>query len=109
MRTFCFTGIKDRQSLYNLWNRCYTAYRPIKTKVKKFARFDGENERIREMKKQLLHSGWQLTTVGKNDTIPATVPGSVYNDLLNAGRMEDPYWRDIMLCGGTAAASSAHT
>lgn len=31
------------------------------------------------MKKQLLHSGWQLTTVGKNDTIPATVPGSVYN------------------------------
>jgi len=50
------------------------------------------------MKKQLLHSGWQLTTVGKNDTIPA-----------NAGRMEDPYWRDIMLCGGTAAASSAHT
>lgn len=46
------------------------------------------------MKKQLLHSGWQLTTVGKNDTIPATVPGSVYNDLLNAGRMEDPYWRD---------------
>ena len=51
------------------------------------------------MKKQLLHSGWQLTTVGKNDTIPATVPGSVYNDLLNAGRMEDPYWRDIMLCG----------
>lgn len=42
------------------------------------------------MKKQLLHSGWQLTTVGKNDTIPATVPGSVYNDLLNAGRMEDP-------------------
>ena len=56
------------------------------------------------MKKQLLHFGWQLTTVGKNDTIPATVPGSVYNDLLNAGRMEDPYWRDIMLCGGTAAA-----
>ena len=46
------------------------------------------------MKKQFLHSGWQLTTVGKNDTIPATVPGSVYNDLLNAGRMEDPYWRD---------------
>lgn len=38
---FFFTGIKERQSLYNLWNRCYTAYRPIKTKVKKFARFDG--------------------------------------------------------------------
>ncbi|MCR5000233.1 MAG: glycoside hydrolase family 2 protein [Lachnospiraceae bacterium] len=26
--------------------------------------------------------------------IPAIVPGSVYNDLINAGRMEDPYWRD---------------
>ena len=24
----------------------------------------------------------------------AKVPGSVYNDLLNAGEMEDPYWRD---------------
>ena len=41
LRIFCFTGIKERQSLYNLWNRCYTAYRLIKTKVKKFARFDG--------------------------------------------------------------------
>ena len=41
LRIFCFTGIKERQSLYNLWNRCYTAYRPIKMKVKKFARFDG--------------------------------------------------------------------
>ncbi|WP_417405532.1 hypothetical protein, partial [Hominenteromicrobium sp.] len=41
LRIFFFTGIKERQSLYNLWNRCYTAYRPIKTKVKKFARFDG--------------------------------------------------------------------
>lgn len=28
------------------------------------------------------------------DYIPATVPGSVYNDLLNVGRMEDPYYRD---------------
>lgn len=41
LRIFFFTGIKEGQSLYNLWNRCYTAYRPIKTKVKKFARFDG--------------------------------------------------------------------
>ncbi|HIS49216.1 MAG TPA: glycoside hydrolase family 2 protein [Candidatus Gallacutalibacter pullistercoris] len=46
------------------------------------------------MEKQLLHSGWKMTAVGKEDWIPAIVPGSVYNDLLNAGRMEDPYWRD---------------
>ncbi|MCR4656470.1 MAG: glycoside hydrolase family 2 protein, partial [Lachnospiraceae bacterium] len=29
-----------------------------------------------------------------SDFIPATVPGSVYSDLLKAGKMEDPYWRD---------------
>jgi len=28
------------------------------------------------------------------DYIPATVPGSVYRDLLDAGKMGDPYWRD---------------
>lgn len=61
------------------------------------------------MKKQLFTFRLAADDRRKNDTIPATVPGSVYNDLLNAGRMEDPYWRDIMLCGGTAAASSAHT
>ncbi len=33
-------------------------------------------------------------TPGAGEYIPATVPGSVYNDLLCAGRMEDPYWRD---------------
>ena len=38
---FSLPEYKEGQSLYNLWNRCYTAYRPIKTKVKKFARFDG--------------------------------------------------------------------
>ena len=46
------------------------------------------------MEKQLLHTGWKMTEAGKNDWIPASVPGSVYNDLLQAGRMEDPYWRD---------------
>ena len=46
------------------------------------------------MEKQLLHTGWKMTEAGKKDWIPASVPGSVYNDLLQAGRMEDPYWRD---------------
>lgn len=35
---------------------------------------------------------WKLSFKGQ--LIPATVPGSVYNDLLNAGLLEDPYWRD---------------
>ncbi len=46
------------------------------------------------MKQQLLHNNWQMTIAGKNDFIKATVPGSVYNDMLAAGRMEDPYFRD---------------
>lgn len=37
---------------------------------------------------------WKLLLPGTEYTIPATVPGSVYNDLLQAGRMEDPYYRD---------------
>ncbi len=36
-----------------------------------------------------------MRIVGPDETfIPASVPGSVYNDLLNAGRMDDPYYRD---------------
>ena len=31
---------------------------------------------------------------GQDKYIPAAVPGSVYNDLIEAGLLEDPYWRD---------------
>ncbi len=41
---------------------------------------------------------WKMRIIGdtmdEGAYIPALVPGSVYNDLINAGRMEDPYWRD---------------
>lgn len=37
---------------------------------------------------------WQMHTAGESDHIPAQVPGSVYAALLEAGRMEDPYFRD---------------
>ena len=33
-------------------------------------------------------------TADAGEYISASVSGSVYNDLINAGRMEDPYWRD---------------
>lgn len=46
------------------------------------------------MERQKLHSGWSLQIAGEMEKIPATVPGSVYNDLLTNGRMEDPFWRD---------------
>ena len=35
-----------------------------------------------------------MKITGTDTWYPAAVPGSVYNDLLNAGQMEDPYWRD---------------
>ena len=38
---------------------------------------------------------WRMRIKGQAEWIPAAVPGSVYNDLLNAGLMKDPYWREI--------------
>lgn len=37
---------------------------------------------------------WKLWVDGSGDALSATVPGSVYQDLLDNGRMEDPYYRD---------------
>lgn len=46
------------------------------------------------MRQQLLHENWKMSRLGAEDWLPARVPGSVYGDLLAAGRMEDPYYRD---------------
>lgn len=46
------------------------------------------------MKAVTLHDHWTLRQAGQGETIPATVPGSVYGALLAAGRMEDPFWKD---------------
>lgn len=35
-----------------------------------------------------------MRRAGDQAYLPATVPGSVYADLLSGGKMEDPYWRD---------------
>ena len=40
-----------------------------------------------------LNGAWEMRPAAETEWIPATVPGSVYADLLDAGRMEDPYWR----------------
>lgn len=37
---------------------------------------------------------WSLRIVGEEASCPATVPGSVYHDLLQNGRIEDPFYRD---------------
>lgn len=47
------------------------------------------------MMTQSLNGEWLLTIPKSNfSTISATVPGSVYHDLLRNGIMEDPYYRD---------------
>jgi len=41
-----------------------------------------------------LDGEWALRQAGSTETIPATVPGCVHTDLLAAGRIEDPFYRD---------------
>ncbi len=40
-----------------------------------------------------LNGAWQMRPADEQEWLSAIVPGSVYADLLDAGRMEDPYWR----------------
>ena len=40
-----------------------------------------------------LNGAWRMRPADEAEWLPATVPGSVYADLLDAGRMEDPFWR----------------
>ncbi|MBQ8306062.1 MAG: glycoside hydrolase family 2 protein [Blautia sp.] len=46
------------------------------------------------MRKRFLHDNWRMREMGSEEWIPAKVPGSVYADLLAAGRMEEPWYRD---------------
>lgn len=47
------------------------------------------------MKHVSLNGAWRLDIPGSAfGTVPATVPGSVYHDLLSAGRIPDPFYRD---------------
>ena len=41
-----------------------------------------------------LHNGWRMRIAGEEADRAATVPGSVYQDLLHSGELEDPYYRD---------------
>ncbi len=45
-------------------------------------------------RKIMLNGAWEMRALEDSEWISATVPGSVYADLLDAGRMEDPFWRD---------------
>lgn len=41
----------------------------------------------------VIDSGWEMSEYGKNNWIPASVPGSVHTDLLKNGKIEDPFYR----------------
>ena len=51
------------------------------------------------MQKLSLNGAWSLDVIARDGApvfsgVPATVPGSVYHDLLAAERIPDPFWRD---------------
>ena len=50
------------------------------------------------MKRQSLSGAWEMEIIGDSpfigEQIKATIPGSVYSSLLNAGKIPDPFWRD---------------
>lgn len=46
------------------------------------------------MKIQLINENWEMRQIGKEEMLPAQVPGSVYEDLLRNGEMENPFWKD---------------
>ena len=41
-----------------------------------------------------LTGAWKLRQEGKRGAVAASVPGCVHMDLIRAGRIPDPYWRD---------------
>jgi beta-mannosidase len=46
------------------------------------------------MQRISLNGKWTLNEKGKRETMPAKVPGTVHTDLMAAGKIEDPFYRD---------------
>ncbi len=46
------------------------------------------------MIKMLINNNWTMRRTDSGRRLPATVPGSVYGDLLNNREIEDPFWKD---------------
>ena len=46
------------------------------------------------MKKQILNNNWQVKELHAENWLAATVPGTVYTELLKHGKMDDPFWLD---------------
>ena len=41
-----------------------------------------------------LNGSWTMKRTDQSDWVDARVPGSVFHDLMNAGLMEDPFYRE---------------
>lgn len=46
------------------------------------------------MYKQEIHANWQMKSLEDAEWLKAAVPGSVYGDLLNNKKMDNPFWKD---------------
>ena len=46
------------------------------------------------MNKMLINNNWTMRRTDSDRKLAATVPGSVYGDLLNNHEMENPFWKD---------------
>ena len=42
-----------------------------------------------------LSGDWQFAQTGQDEWLPAKVPGCVHTDLLAAGKIQDPFNRDV--------------
>jgi len=54
----------------------------------------GKDAGISKPRRLTLNGSWQVSETDKNDWIAATVPGCVHTDLLAAGKIPDPFYRD---------------
>ena len=54
----------------------------------------GTGATIPARQKLSLNGAWQVSQAEKDNWIPATVPGNVFTDLLAAGKIPDPFYRD---------------
>ena len=47
-----------------------------------------------ELSRLDLGGAWQVVQEGSSEAIPATVPGTIHTDLLAAGKIPDPFYRN---------------
>ena len=45
------------------------------------------------MIKKEINENWQFSQSGKNEWLPAKVPGTIHTDLMDNGKIEDPFYR----------------